>query len=279
MKTGYADLHLHTLFSDGTYAPEELIAQSKKAGLSAISIVDHDTISGIKPALDMAATEGIEVIPGIELTADYDGREVHILGYCLDCTTPGFKERLEELRKNRIDRIYQMLERLGKMGLSLEPDSVFKLGKGTVGRLHIARAMVEKGIVGSVAEAFSRYIGDKSSAYVCNFNLPPEKAVELIKKAGGIPVLAHPYSLGGDELLFKFIGYGIMGLEVYYPEHTSSMVRHYLAVTDKFNLLATGGSDCHGQAKPEVRIGSLKIPYSLVERIKEAKAGLERKRR
>jgi len=268
----FADLHLHTIFSDGTYTPGELIAQVSKLGISAIAVVDHDTIDGVRPTIEIAKSADIEVLPGIELTAEYDGLEIHILGYCLDYNREDLKDTLDSLKKNRIERVYKIIDKLRILGIKLNAQDVFDIAKqGTVGRLHIARALVKKGFVGSIFEVFHKYIGDKGPAYVCGFRLSPYEVIRLIKDVGGIPVLAHPYSLNRDDLIPQFVDYGLMGLEVYYPEHTQSMVNFYLNLAQKFNLLVTGGSDCHGDAKPEAKIGSVKIPYALVENLKQAK--------
>ncbi len=269
----FADLHLHTVFSDGTYTPEEIISQSINAGLTAVGIVDHDTVSGILPCIQAAKAEDIEVLPGIELSAEYDGREIHILAYLLDYQDRNLLEKLDILKNRRIERVYKITGKLKDLGLNLDPKEVFDLAKeGTVGRLHVARAMVAKGLVGSVFEAFQKYIGDKCPAFVLGFKLSPEEAIKLIKEAGGIPVLAHPHTLHNDGLIIQFVGYGLMGLEVYYSEHSQGMVNFYLRMAKEYNLLVTGGSDFHGLAKPEVKIGSIKVPYELVERLKEAKA-------
>lgn len=271
----FADLHLHTIFSDSTYTPQELISESAKCALSAIAVVDHDSVEGIEPITEIAKTENIEVLPGIELTAEDGGLEIHILGYLIDYKNAPLIEKLETLRKNRIERIYKIVDKLKSMGITLKPNTVFDIAKqGTVGRLHIARALVKEGMVDSIFEAFKKYIGDKCPAYVLGFRFSPKEAIKLIKDAGGIPVLAHPYTLNNDGLIAEFIGYGLMGLEVYYPGHSQSMINFYLNLARSNNLLVTGGSDCHGNAKPEVMIGSIKIPYELVEKLKEAKQEL-----
>lgn len=268
----FADLHLHTIFSDGTYTPQELISESIKCGLSAVAIVDHDTVEGIQPTIDIAKTQDIEVLPGIELTTEYDSLEIHILGYLIDFKNKELIEKLETLKKNRIERIYKIVDKLKNIGINLESKTIFDIARqGTVGRLHIARAMVAEGKTATVLEAFQKYIGDKCPAYVLGFRFSPNEAIKLIKNVGGIPVLAHPYNLNNDDLILNFIDYGLMGVEVYYPEHSQSMINFYLNLARKHNLLVTGGSDCHGNAKPEIRIGSIKISYELVKRLKEAK--------
>lgn len=270
----FADLHLHTIFSDGTYTAQELISESKKSGLSAIAVVDHDTVEGIDSVIETAKKESIEALAGIELTAEYEGLEIHILGYLIDYKDKNLLARLEILKSNRIERIYKIVEKLKDMGVELNPQAVFDIANvGTVGRLHIARALLKEGAVGSIYEAFKKYIGDRSPAYVLGFKFSPIEAIKLIRNSGGIPVLAHPYSLNRDDLISILIDSGLRGLEVYYPEHTKSMVKFYLGLAKKNNLLVTGGSDCHGKAKPEVRIGSVKIPYNLVEELKAEKEG------
>ncbi len=268
----FADLHLHTLFSDGTYTPEELVSVSLKAGLAAISVVDHDTVSGIGPAIAAAGSSGLEVLPGIELSAEHNGQEIHILGYLIDYQNKVILEKTQYLRDNRVERVYKIAAKLNALGINLNPQSVFDLsGNATVGRLHIARALVKEGLVGSIYEVFQRYIGDNGPAYVLGFRFSAKEAIEFIRDSGGIPVLAHPYALNNDALIYEFIGFGLMGLEVYYPEHSQGMVNFYLDLARKNNLLITGGSDCHGQAKPQVRIGAIKLPYALVEELKAAK--------
>jgi len=267
-----ADLHTHTNYSDGTSTPEELIAESVKAGLSAVAVTDHDTVEGVDRAIAAAAGGPLEVLPGIELTAEHEGLEIHLLGYLIDHNNGSFLEKLQFLKKVRVDRIYQICDKLKGLGLNLAPEKVLGLSSvGTVGRLHVAQAMVKEGLVNSTYDAFNKYIGDKCPAYTANFKLSPQEAIELIRKFSGIPVLAHPYSMARDDLIPKFAEYGLMGLEVYYLEHTKSMVDSYLHMAKKLNLLVTGGSDYHGKSKPNVYMGAMKIPYELVEKLKEAK--------
>lgn len=268
----FADLHLHTVFSDGTYTPQELVLKSRESGLSAIAVTDHDSVGGIAPALKAAGAQNPEVLSGIELSAEYQGLEIHILGYLIDYKNKSLLEKLDFLKKNRIQRIYKITDKLKEMGIGLEPESVFAVaGEGTPGRLHIARALLKETKVNSVFEAFQKYIGDKCSAYVLGFKFSPKEAIELIRDAGGIPVLAHPYTIHNDGLIADFVKLGLGGLEAYYPEHSQGTVNFYLDLAKKYNLLVTGGSDCHGSAKPEVAIGSVKVPYELVEQLKAAK--------
>lgn len=265
------DLHTHTRFSDGTDEPAELVARAAKAGLSCVAVTDHDSVEGVSQAVEEGARRGIEVIPGIELTAELDGVEVHMLGYLLDHRDPGLKARLAELRDNRVGRVHEMIRKLALQGIDLKPEAVFSLSKdGTVGRLHMARAMVNEGIVGSVWEAFDKFIGDRCPAYVSHFRLTPEDAVALLRSHGGVPVLAHPYSLKKDEIIPALAEAGLMGLEVYYPEHSQSMINFYRDLAKKLGLVMTGGSDYHGSAKPSVRLGEAGVGKDGVEALKEA---------
>ncbi|MBP7216097.1 MAG: PHP domain-containing protein [Candidatus Omnitrophica bacterium] len=268
----YADLHLHTDFSDGTLSPEGLVVEAKKSGVSCISIVDHDTVLGIAPALQAGERESIEIIPGIEMSAEYKGREVHILGYLIDFNNKNLKEKLALLKKNRVERVHAIVKKLHALGIPLDAESVLALAQsGVVGRLHIARALVKEGFVQSTLEAFERFIADKGPAYVLGFKFSAEQAISLIAASGGIPVLAHPHTLHDDALIVELVKIGMRGLEVYYPEHTARMVETYVRVAKKHDLLVTGGSDFHGEAKEHVRIGMTKIPYELVEQLKAAK--------
>jgi predicted metal-dependent phosphoesterase TrpH len=268
----FADLHVHTACSDGTLTPEQLVKEALARGLSALAIVDHDTTEALGVAIAAAGGTGLEVIPGIELTAQHENQEIHILGYFLDYHNNELLEKLKSVRLNRIQRVYQIVKNLDELGVKLNPETVFSIsGKATVGRMHIARALVKEGLVGSTAEAFRKYIGDKSPAYVLGFRLSVPEAIQLIQRAGGVAVLAHPYILHNDALITEFAGYGLQGLEVHYPEHSQSMVNFYLDLAKKLNLLVTGGTDFHGSVKPEIKLGMIKIPLELVEKLRQAK--------
>ncbi|MDD5561171.1 MAG: PHP domain-containing protein [Candidatus Omnitrophica bacterium] len=266
----YADLHVHTSESDGTFTPEQLVKQALERGLSAIAVVDHDTVGAIPGALKAAQGTDLELIPGIELTAQYGNQEIHILGYFIDFQDKVLLDKLKLVQLNRIERIHKIVSNLEGQGVNLNTQTVFDIsGKGSVGRMHIARALVKEGWVATPAEAFRKYIGDKSPAYVAGFSLSPAEAISLIKGSGGVAVLAHPYLLHNDELIPEFAGYGLQGIEVYYPEHSQSMVNFYLGLAKKLNLLVTGGSDFHGSVKPEIKLGTIKIPIELVEKLRQ----------
>lgn len=264
-----ADLHLHTYFSDGTFSPAQLVEEAKKAGLSCIAVTDHDCIFGVEPVKEIA-DESLEVIPGIELTAEINSNEIHILGYFIDTNSSALQAEIDKINIIRRKRIYDILEKLRKLGVDLDPQEIFSIaGEGSVGRLHIARVMLNKGIISNIYEAFFRYIGNKGPAYAGKFSLTPQDAIKLILETKGVPVLAHPHNSNCDELIPSFIKAGLRGLEVYYPEYSEVVVRYYSQIANKYGLLVTGGSDCHGEVKPDIKVGKVSIPYELVERIKK----------
>lgn len=268
----YADLHVHTLASDGTYGPAQLVKESIKRKLAAIAIVDHDTLEAISAATAEAIGEDLEIIPGIELTAQHEGQEVHILGYFLDYRDEALLKKLISLRQNRVERVHKIVKNLAGLGVNLDAKTVFGIsGESTVGRMHIARALVKEGHVANIPEAFRKYIGDRSPAYVLGFYLSVPDAIKMIKDAGGVAVLAHPYLLRNDALITEFAGYGLQGMEIYYPEHSQSMINFYLELAKKLNLAVTGGSDFHGSAKPDIKLGMVKIPLELVEKLRRLK--------
>lgn len=265
-----ADLHIHTTFSDSTLSPEDVVYNAKNKGIFCIAITDHDTVDAIKPAQDIAEKEGIELIPGVELTADLNGIEAHILGYFIDPTIPWFQEMLLKLRIARKRRFLKMLEKLQEFGIKLEVDSLLSEDKNrSLGRLHLARELKKKGYVKSIPEAFERYLGEDKPCYVKKEALSIKQAITMIKQIGGISVLAHPFLLGNDDLIINFIKEGLDGIEVYHPEQNSILSRHYLEFAYKHNLVITGGSDCHGEGKAKVLIGTVKITYDLVLQLKK----------
>lgn len=265
----YADLHVHTFYSDSTFSPEMAIACAKGKGLDAIAICDHDSIGGIAPCQKEGSLVSIEVIPAIEMTAEKIDAEIHLLGYFIDWQAEWFKKLLTEIQKARLDRAYEMLKKLKDAGIEMNPENVFRLaGKGTVGRLHVAQAMILTGKVRTFREVFDKYIGFGKPCYVPYTKFSPKEAIEIILKAGGVPVLAHPNILGKDEYIPEFIGYGLRGIEVYHTDHNSRVRVHYEGIAKRYNLLMTGGSDCHGLAKGKVLMGGVRVPYELVEKLK-----------
>jgi len=270
-----ADLHVHTYESDGTFSPEKVVEYSKAKGLHAIAITDHDCCSAITPAIIAAKDLDLEIIPGVELSAEVDEQDVHILGYFIDWQNVSFLKKLEHIVHVRRERAKEILKRLRRVNVGITEKELFELSdSGCVGRLHIAQLLFKKGYVSSIGQAFKDYIGDQSPCYVKKFKMTPKEAASMIKDVGGIPVLAHPKTINTKnkklaDAIKAFVDDGMEGIEVYHIEHTAKDVKEFEKLAAKFNLLMTGGSDCHGLGKKEILIGKIKIPYELVEKMKE----------
>lgn len=266
----YADLHVHTFYSDSTFSPEEVVSCARDRGLSAIAICDHDSVDGIEPCRVIGDRLGVEILPGIELTAEKADAEIHILGYLMDYSFGWFQKQLKELREGRIDRIYRMVEKLRSEGIDLNAEDVFKVaGRGTVGRLHLALAILKTGQVKTMKDIFGKYIGFRKPCYVANIKLTPREAIGIILRTGGVPVLAHPDCMGRDDYIPELIECGLRGIEAYHTDHSPGAVKRYRKIAEENNLLVTGGSDCHGLGKGRVLMGGVRVPYTLVERLKE----------
>ncbi len=268
----FADLHIHTFYSDSTSSPEEVIEQAKKAELGCIAITDHDTVDGIAPTIECAKKYDIEVIAGIELSTELNGRDIHMLGYCFDYTNPELRKTLDLRQDSRIGRMARMiknLEDLGLGGITLEDVSALVQSKA-LGRPHLAQIMVEKGYVRNIKEAFDRYLADDKPACVPHSRQTPKEGIDLIHQYGGIAVLAHPMATKVDELIPQIVRDGLDGIEAYYPHTSKAIFDFYCGIAKKHNLILTGGSDAHGDAKKHTYVGKIKVPYELVEGMKSA---------
>ncbi|MDP8263303.1 MAG: PHP domain-containing protein [Candidatus Ancaeobacter aquaticus] len=265
----YIDLHIHTNYSDGTYSPSEVVHQASRIGLRAISITDHDTVDGIEEAMNAARDLSLEIIPGIELSADDGNNQMHILGYYIDWRNPTFNAQLTELSDDRLNRARSIVDKLNQIGVKIDFNEVMNIsGKGTVGRMHIAQAMKKKGIVNTVQESFNKYIGNGRSAYTAKYKLRPGEAIKLIKDSGGVSVVAHPGLLKRQAIIEELIDLGLDGIEVYHTDHKPAAVKKYLLVAAAHNLIVSGGSDCHGLGKDKMLMGTVKVPYDVLERMK-----------
>lgn len=265
----FIDLHLHTSCSDGTHAPAEVVSLARQARLSAISITDHDTISGLAPAAGIAREAGIELIPGVELSATHGHSDIHILGYFVDPTTPGLEEELKLLRDGRLERARRMIELLAGIGAPIPFERVIEIaGAAPIGRPHIAAALVKDGHVGNIDEAFEKFIGYHAPAYVPKRTLEPAGAIDLVRSVGGVPVLAHPGTLRRDELIPELKDQGLLGIEVWHPKHDPTRVRHYRAMAKSLGLVVTGGSDFHGGGRGESTVGEEPVPDSVLPAIR-----------
>ncbi len=267
-----ADLHTHTYYSDGGDSPERVIHMAKDAGLSAIAITDHDILDGHPEAAEAAKRHGLELVPGIEMSAAVKDIEVHVLGFFIDGRHAALQALLAEQRDRRMRRMHDMVGKLQAIGLSITVEDVMAVaGKGTMGRPHVAEALVRRKHVATLREAFDRYIGANGPAFIPGSSLAPKTVIQLIRQAGGVPVLAHPMYLKNDNLIDEFVRDGLVGLEVYHSSHTPELVKRYEQIAKRLGLLMTGGTDYHGKAKEGLPIGSTTVPYSLVDGLKQWK--------
>ena len=278
------DLHLHTTHSDGSFTPAEVIGLAQKVGVTALAITDHDITTGVSEAVEAGRERGIEVIPGIEISSSFGNSELHILGYFLDCQDERLNERMAILRESRHRRNPQIIERLQAAGIDITYDEVrARAGTESVGRPHIARVLMEKKVVTSAKEAFDRWLAEGRPAHVPRELPTPAEAIQWIKAAKGLPVLAHPTWVKTTEgtltdLVRQLKTDGLDGVEVHYSTHTPKQTRDYLALAKQLDLLVTGGSDFHGITKPDISVGvgkgALHIPVSLLDKLKDAAARL-----
>jgi predicted metal-dependent phosphoesterase TrpH len=271
----FVDLHLHSRFSDGTYGPEELAAQARRCELAAIALTDHDSVEGCPETARACAAAGIEFIVGAELTAEQDGNELHILGYCLDTRNVRLLTRLARFQAVRQDRVREMVARLNRLKVPLSADAVFALANCRApGRPHVARALVAAGLCRSLDEAFERFLKKNRPAWVPKFKMSGAEALDLIHQAGGVAVLAHPGLNRTDEVIPGMVDAGMDGIECFHTKHSTATTQHYLELAGRFHLLVTGGSDCHGLNKGKPLIGTVKVPYQHLEELKARAAEL-----
>jgi predicted metal-dependent phosphoesterase TrpH len=268
---GRVDLHVHSTASDGRLTPAEVIREAAEKGMSYIALADHDTVDGIAAARKATkAFPGLSVIPGIEISTDIPQGEVHILGYFIDYTDAELLAKLEDFKNSRLRRAEKMVAKLADLGVPVEWQRVLELaGSSTIGRPHIAQAMLEKGHIPSFKDAFDEYLGHGKPAYVEREKMLPAEAVGIIVKARGLPVLAHPLTTEDPEgLIAELKSAGLVGLEAYYNGYSDEEVEGLLALAQKHGLIATGGSDFHGiEPDEETAIGGADVPLEAVERL------------
>lgn len=275
----YIDLHVHSTASDGTYTPEALVKLGKKTGLSAMALTDHDTVDGIADFLAACEKEGIEGIPGVEISAKFR-TEMHILGLFVNYRDEEFRKKLNKLKNARKDRNLKIYEKLRADGFDINESDITGQKKNggleNTGRAHIAAALVKKGYVTSIQEAFDKYISKGKPYYVPRTTYPPKESIEMIKSAGGIAILAHPIFITKDyselkQILLQLKEYGLSGMECYYSEYTPEYTRLCTELCGELKLAASGGSDFHGDNKEHIQLGKVcggGIDYKLLSVLK-----------
>lgn len=275
------DLHTHTTFSDGTFTPKELVQYAKEKGLSAIAVTDHDVFDGVEQAQYYGEKLGIEVISGIEISTQYEGVEMHIVGLFVDIYDKHFNSVLDSMRQKRVERNNVVISKLQALGLDITMDEVKATADGSiVTRAHFAKTLKQKGYVSNIGEAFEKYIGDGKSAYVKREVFDWQQTINMINNAGGVAVLAHPliYKISNKRLenaIADMANSGLKGIEAYYSTHSPSDVKYVKMLAYKNGLKLSGGSDFHGANKPRLDLGTgygdLAVPYELLEALKGVK--------
>jgi predicted metal-dependent phosphoesterase TrpH len=264
----FIDLHTHTTCSDGTLSPEALVQCAKEKNLKAIAITDHDSVEGNERAIREGVSVGVEVIPGVELSAQCEEGSMHILGLFVDSRSHSITEATAFLQKKRRERNISIIETLEAMGMPIKKEPF--LHNTYLGRPHIARTMVKAGYCTTLDEAFEKYLKRGAPAYVEREKLSEQETLTSITKAGGMPVLAHPVTVFDvEKTVERLCGLGLKGIEVFYPTHTDEDVARFTSIARQHGLFMTGGSDYHGSHKPHIDLGCMKVPYNLLERMKE----------
>lgn len=276
LPTPGVDLHTHSTYSDGLLSPAALVKAAAARGVRTLALTDHDTVAGIPEARAAGAALGVEVIPGVELSTSLGrGGEIHLLGYFVDIDDPTLLETLAGYARDRAERMERMIERLRRIGAPVDPARVTALaGHGTMGRPHLGRVLVEAGYARDLTDAFDRYIGGGKPAYVPRPRVDPADAIALVRAAGGVPTLAHPFSVGGVEsVLDRLVPAGLLGMEVDYGEYPPEDRETLRQIAARRGLIATGGSDYHGpDARAARELGSVEVPMAAVEALREAAA-------
>ena len=270
------DLHAHSTASDGELTPAELVRYARARGLSALALTDHDSVDGIDAALAAARGTALEIIPGVELSCDVPQTEVHVLGYFVDWRAPAFEAMLVKFREGRYGRAEKMVKKLTALGAPISFERVKQIaGDASIGRPHVAQALVEAGHVATISEAFDRYIGRTGPAYVERFRLTPEDAVALILRAGGVPVLAHPRDV--THFIEPLVKVGLIGLEARYGTYDEMTRAELVRWAKRYDLIVTGGSDFHGLNRMAhlSNLGDVDVPREVVDQLRARAASLQ----
>lgn len=272
---GY-ELHAHTTASDGTCTPRELVEEAARRNLAGVAVTDHDTISGIAEATAAGRELGVEVIPGIEISADVEVGTCHILGYFFDPTDALLAGVLTHLRARRRERAQEMARRLAEMGAPIRLPE--RTDEASIGRPHLAQALYNAGHIGSYREAFERYLAPTSPAYLASPRLPPGEAIERIRRAGGISVLAHPHTFDQEERIAAYRSLGLGGIEAHYAGYNANRRRKFSEMAQRLGLLVVGGSDFHGSVRPDRVMGEVRASRETVEALRALARGASQAR-
>jgi predicted metal-dependent phosphoesterase TrpH len=267
----WADMHIHTTKSDGSNTVEQVFEHAKREGISAIAITDHDTVAASAEGRALEKKFGIEFVTGVELSAVYETKEVHIIGLYVNPESKNFQERLAYFQKRRAERSEKIIKKLRELGMKIQYEELYEITENmnNAGRLHIAKLLVKKNLALSIKDSFNKYLAEGRPAYVEKAKLTVGEAVELIKEAKGISILAHPVLLDRDDMIGVWQKEGLNGLEAFHPDHSYEDMSRYLDIAGKFNMLVSGGSDCHGTGKDHTRIGKIRLPYLYYEKLKK----------
>lgn len=270
------DLHTHSIYSDGTSTPEELVSMAVNLELKALALTDHDTVDGIPELINYGNMAGLQIISGVEISATHRERSLHILGYGINIKAPDFQRWLQPVQKGRLQRNVRILEKLRGCGIIIRQEELDKISAlGQTGRPHIARLLIEKGVVSDLNQAFREYLGQGKLAYCDRFSYTAIETISMIHAVGGIAVLAHPGQLDNDfkvqpPLVRELSLRGLDGLEVFYPSHQRKMRKKLSKLAEQHNLLITGGSDFHGANRPANRLAGLRNAFCPPDTIVDA---------
>jgi predicted metal-dependent phosphoesterase TrpH len=273
--TEYVDLHIHSTYSDGALTPAEIVREAERAGLKAVGITDHDSVDGLEIARIEGKKSGIEVVGGVEMSVSTMDLDVHHIGYFVDPNGSELRRYLEFFKETRLDRAHRMVKRLNELGVDLNLDTVLGIGgEGSIGRMHIAKALVREKLCPTIDAAFGRYLRDGGPAFVEKYRMSAEKAIRVIHEAGGVAVLAHPGFYSNEELMNHLFDVGLDGLEVYNPKHTEIQILRFQQIVQDHKGVGSGGSDFHGGRDNASPLGSFKVPYSVMTRMVEYHSGI-----
>jgi len=265
----YADLHLHSHFSDGTFTPAEIVARARQQGLGALALTDHDTVEGCADTAAECARAGIDFVVGTELTAEHQGNELHILAYFVDPENEPLRREMTKFQAVRQERIREMVTRINALGVPLNAEDVFALANcKSPGRPHVARTLVRNGQCRTLDEAFDRFLKKGRPAWVPKSKMSALDAMALIHQANGLAVMAHPGLNRSDDAIPDLVAAGLDGIECFHTKHPPATAQHYLAIAAKHNLLVTGGSDCHGMSKGKPLIGTVRLAREHFDKLK-----------